>query len=492
MHTPYTLGLESDSVPVLSTEMIQPQLNDYVTPAITECFTNIIDMVNKYSIINSVDAFNKREIASEFTKLDAIITKRFGIPFKHIATSFTAYAVYVVAPKTNSILNKNIEEHYNEVKKMLSGTDTKNTPANLITSYEHEADAVMANWKKGMDDLEKTMNTSGVVVDLKKAYIYNYPESATNFILCDIYNNIINYKLTAEHLTAILLHEIGHAFTMTEYNYRTVNNTSVLLDSIQTMVIKQNKPLKEALLLAYSKAYGTDAAKKLHNKNVVTVLVASVEAALSDFTAFSKSMYNNIDAEQLADQFAGRFGMGAYLVEGLTNLNTVARDMYQMEMIMSMAMSITLGFIYLILISGNVIVAGVGILAVVAFTMLFMGIGIILDAMLSSGGLTSERTYDSDKVRLARIRNELVRQIRNYDLDKSVIKMILERLDIVDKIISETPNDTDGVVNSIYSFFRNHTSKGKKLSEYDQFEQLIETLMENNLHIASAKIKSTL
>jgi hypothetical protein len=103
------------------------------------------------------------------------------------------------------------------------------------------------------------------------------------------------------------------------------------------------------------------------------------------------------------------------------------------------------------------------------------------------------RTYDDDKTRMIRIRHELVRQIRSYDLDKTTIKVILERLDILDKIIAITPNNnTDGIINSIYLFFRKRNFIGKQLLEYDQFEQLIETLMENNLHIASAKIKSTL
>jgi hypothetical protein len=492
MHKPYNLAFESELIPVLSTEMIAPQLNDYVVPAITECFTNIIDMLNKYNIKNSTEAFHKREIAAEFTKLDTIITKRFGIPFKHIATSFTAYAVYVVAPKTNSVLNRTIEEEYKNVKQYLNETDTKDTSAKQITSYDYEVNEVMANWKKSIDELEKTMNTTGVVVDLKKAYIYNYPETSTNFVLCDIYNNVFTYKLNANHLTATLLHEIGHAFTMTEYNYRTVRNTSVLLDSIQTTVLKHNKPIKEALLLAYGKAYGTDDAKKLQNKNVVTVIVASIEAALADFTAFSESMYNSIDPEQLADQFSGRFGMGAYLAEALSNINNITLAAFKVELITSLAAFLTMGFIFMLLITGSIAMAGSVILGWIATGVLTMVISIILSGMLAAGGVTLERTYDENKARLIRLRHELVRQIRSYDLDKTTMKMVLDRLDILDKIISDTPDDTSGVTNSIFNFFRTHTFKGKQFLEYDQFEQLIETLMENNLHVVSAKLKSTL
>jgi hypothetical protein len=492
MHKPYNLAFESELIPVLSTEMIAPQLNDYVVPAITECFTNIIDMLNKYNIKNSTEAFHKREIAAEFTKLDTIITKRFGIPFKIIATTTTAFTIYVVAPKTNSVINRHIEEEYDEIKKYLSEADTKDTPAKQITSYDDEINEVIVNWIKGMDELEKAMNTTGVVVDLKKAYIYNYPQTATNFILCDIYNNIINYQLSAEHLTAALLHEIGHAFTITEYNYRTVRNTSVLLDTIQTTVLKQNKPLKEALLLAYSEAYGKDAAKKLQNKNVVTVLVASIEAALFEFTAFSKSMYDAIDSEQLADQFSGRFGMGAYLAEVLDKITKTTMSTFKITLLMSLAVFLSIIFVFIFLITGSVVFAGSTALGWLVTTTITYVVSTIFTAISAAEEPASERTYDDDKTRMIRIRNELVREIRSYDLDKATIKVILERLDILDKIIANTPSETDGVINSIYSFFRKRNSKGKQLLEYDQFEQLIEKLMENNLHVVSAKIKSTL
>jgi predicted Zn-dependent protease with MMP-like domain len=499
MQTPYSLAFENDSVsPVLSTEMIDPQLNDYVVPAITECFTNIVKMVHKYNIKSSVAAFKRPEIAAEFTKLDAIISKRFGIPYKHIATKSTAYAVFIVAPKIDSILKRNIEELHDELKDYFDDTEIKDTPPDQIISYDHEFNQVLFNLVKSIDELEKAMNTTGVVVDLKKAYIYNYPQTAINFIACNIYTNVVVFKWNAKHLTAVLLHEIGHSFTMTEYTYRTVRNTSVLLDSIQTTVMKQNKPLKEALLLAYSKAYGNDAAKKLENKNVVTVIVASAEAALFEFDAFSKSMYNAIDSEQLADQFSGRFGMGAYLAEALSNVYVLNDKYYKIMLIMSY-MNVMI-FVYInVLFNFGAIDAGkfklAGYLAIgaVIVYMLLQVIAIFLYAILTSGGLTLERTYDANKTRLIRMRHELVRQIRSYDLDKDTIKMVLDRLDFIDKIISSMPDDDkNGMFNRIISFFRTHTSEGKRLYEYDQFEQLIETLMENNLHVVSAKLKSTL
>jgi hypothetical protein len=498
MQTPYRLAFENYRAPVLSTEMIAQQLNDYVVPAITECFVNIINMVKSdFSIKNSVDAFKKREIAAEFTKLDTIITKRFGIPFKHIATTTkTSYAVFVLAPKINGILDRFIKEEYDYFKDYISTVDIKNTPSEQMISYDDQPDELTVNWIKGIDELEKTMNTTGVVVDLKKAYVHNYPQTATNFVMCDVYENIINYNWNANYFTAFLLHEIGHSFTATEYTYRTVRNTSVLLDSIQTTVMKQNKPLKEALLLAYSKAYGDVASKKLQNKNVVTVIVASAEAALFEFDAFSKSMYNAIDSEQLADQFSGRFGMGAYLAEALSNDNAIyyaSKNQYQIEMLMSHGNIMLLIYMLALLTTGKLLLSGYIVIGGVIAYLLFKVVSIIFDAMSVAGEPPTARTYDDDKTRMIRIRHELVRQIRSYDLDKATIKVILERLDILDKIIAITPNNTkDGIINSIYLFFRKRNFIGKQLLEYDQFEQLIETLMENNLHVASAKIKSTL
>lgn len=476
----------------LSLEMIDPQMNDYVVNAIKDCFDELSAFIKDNSINNTYSLFDNRDAYTIIKKLDIIISKRFGINFKHTGTTMTEYGALTVPPKNFSILNTDIEEIYQNTTyylKMKGLKDSNALPTEEIKNSDYNHTDMLFRWKKSMDALEKAMNTTGVVIDLKKAVIYGLPDTYHVFLTADFCSLVNELELDSDELTAVLLHEIGHAFTHIEYSYRTVNNTSVLMDTIKENVERHNKTYKESLLLAYKELF-KEVPVTLEKANTVTVVLATVERFIKEHNYINDSLVASTDSEQLADQFAGRFGMGAALITSLTKIYKKYPDQ---QWYVTMA---SVNLVYALQIFAVGLISGVGtgvILATVTISVLLLSILSMITYSIFSyttgGNVAVVKTYDDNKQRLIRVRNELVRNIRSSKLDNNVIKDLIAQVDSVSLIINALPDEKPMFIDN---FFQTMTTKGKRMLELQKLEQITESLMENDLHIAAAKIKTLL
>jgi len=472
---------------VLSTEMIDPQIGDYVVEALNLRFSRIVNLYENLSLTN-VKFFRHREVKVLIEEIDSLISKRYGINFKHINATGFGYAVFPAPPKQYNIINRDIVNNHEETKAYLNAIGKrKSNSYKEVDDFEQHQNEVLYNWVKSVEAIDNQFRKDGITVDLKKAAITNLPKDYIAYIGVDFDILIGKANATGPELTATLMHEIGHAFTHIEYSYRTVNNTAVIVDSLKS-VIDETMSYNKALRLSYVKLGGD--AKGIDKTNAVTATLMVVNKYMINTRDFDTTNTHSVsDSEQLADQFAGKFGLSSELATMLTKLHKVGEDMN------NAAIMEATGIIYLNILLTSLFIAGSisGAIVISAITVgIIFALAIVIESgidLYTGGGVRGGITYDLDYRRTKRIRNEVVRQLRTTDLPKSVIKEQLSYLKVIDEELLAAKSESKEISN-FAKLGRLLFKTNRDASSVKELDELVEDIMENELYIASNKLKT--
>lgn len=486
-------------------EMIEQQNNDYVVSALNEIFLELINEVNGNSKIKkSSDLYKDSKTLQLMNKLDYTIEERFGIPFKMVAMDGSyQFAVLINSPKDIEVLDNTMtSETLEQTKEVieqyrLTEQNTKDkkdvNEVNMFGRLDQKDNLdLIYNYRKSLLSLRDKLKTGSVFVDRKKGKIIGLPSELITYLEHDLVEFIKKIKLTAEELTGCILHEIGHAFTFIEYAYRSVTNTSVLIDTFLENIDKKNRSPKDALILAYEKVSG-DTSSDYKTKDAATATIYMLDSFLKENRfILTGSAHSSVDAEQLADQFMGRFGVGEYVITALEKIhgyfdkkegvNIFKSNIFFCFWLASCTVFTILMFMW-----------GMGVLGVLSIIVIITGVyGKLfindLSVYDSDPGYTA--TYDDLKRRYTRIRNEIVRRLRTSETaSKASVKSMIDSLDKVDAILKSVP---DTKVSLIDSIIRKLSSSTKHRLEIRNIERMIEDLSENNLYVAAAKIQNKL
>jgi len=487
---------------VISTEMIDYQKNDYIVPAVKECYAEMYEIIDnkKLTTIKAIAA--NKDIKSINDKLNKMLTERFGVGFQHTFVDFDNFAIYPVVPAQKNVLNDSAEyfkEYFEKYKSMYdeNPTDEEVYGSAALKGFD---DTIETRLYHNFEKMQEAFNTDGVHIDLKKAKITGLSKDFKLLIMGDILF-MKNIDITPDELTGILFHEIGHGFTHIEYSVRTAKNTSVLVDTIREDLIKKNKSQKEVITSIVNKL---DIQDKVDEKaSVLTKFLIALKEAFSpskDNTIISD--YSNIDSEQLADQFAGRFGLSAEAARGLYKMydkfGQTGFDLQKM-LINIFTSPLTYINILIFILSGlSLLVANgitaLGILALTlnsTMTIVIMSLITILAGTITAAMFNITEVYDNPKHRITRVKLEMVRLLRRSKADKKLTKQILDNLESVEKIISDIKIDHRALNdNPILKFLATPYRALSKDYELKRLDQDIEMLMENDLHVAAAKLRN--
>lgn len=482
----------------IAKEMIEHQNNDYVVSTLNDLFQEIINCVKETKIKKSSSLHKHPFTLNIINKINYTIKERFGLDTQLVAVDGSEnFGVYVSSPRdVDTIHTTMFSEIMDELKSMIEWYNVNET--NAKTKHEVQELSVydikskdnlsfLYNYRKSIMALRDKMCTSSVIVDTKKAKIIGLPNEYIAYVNHDVVPFIKKLNFTAEELTAVFLHEIGHAFTYIEYSYRSVTNTSVLMDTYLDNLTKKNKTPKESLVLAYEKV-SKDKNTEYKTKDLPTATIYMMDSYLKENRfSVTGSAHPGTDSEQLADQFASRFGVGAHLVSGL--------DKFRKEFDEKILGAITysLGSISIIFGSCVVFYLVASVMAAAAVFAIF-GLLAALCVLTIDNPMTSDseplyvNTYDDAKRRYERIRNDYIRRLRsNPSATKADIETTIETLKKIDEVIKATP---DAKISVIDKLFRVFSSATKHRLEIRNIERMIEDLSENNLYLAAAKLKS--
>jgi hypothetical protein len=245
-------------------------------------------------------------------------------------------------------------------------------------------------------------------------------------------------ELPAEQVTGILLHEIGHAFTMLEFLTGMLTR-NYALGSIAQVIAKQSDSTVKVLLLNKVKSelennknyphlsnneYQTKTGRKftivgdildvqtaVEVKTEEELAIYLINASVKPFYSENGNyFYDTSGAEFLADQFATRCGAGSALVEGLHLI-------YRGSIERSLFIQVCLNILELLVLSNP-----------------FIAILILTTIALTPYPI---KQYDDPKDRIIRIRNEMVDALKNPDIDNKTKKRYVDDIEKCNVLLRE-------------------------------------------------------
>lgn len=292
---------------------------------------------------------------------------------------------------------------------------------------------------------------------------------------------------TAEEVASVILHEVGHAFTFLQFMADTVVTNHVLLRVHQELT-GNNVDQKVKFIL-------TKAADDMKIKNrewlvpvedstdkEVAFKILATAVAIEPRNVDNKIFFSQDSCEELADIFAIRHGAG------VATVTTRAKYGYDRSKanygIMAGAGWALLGLATF----GMGVAAGAGIAAPLILGLVWGGMG----AMEMHEGIkaaASAPDITGLKRSAAKVRNQLVEQLKQSALPKEDIDAAIANIDIVDRAIQQyTTNDIEPpMAVKFFDMFRRGKMDARASREYTD---VLESLASNDLFIRAAQLGS--
>ena len=436
----------------LSTEMIAHQYDDAFVKSSNKCFEEIFSLIDTEGYTDTEQIFKSSKGKGIIDRLDNLILDRFGIPSIHEADSsmLGLYACLPIPPYKNTILDEDWQD-----------------TVDLIGDYE--------NIRKKTRAITSAICNTGLTIDLNKAYISGLPNNY-NVMLLGNFINLHKCGMTPQEATAVLLHEIGHTFTHIEYSYKMVQDVNVISETVIENTQKRGKSPKETLLLIGDKLLSKEERKKLENKSTPMVAVGLIQGILK----LHNGNYYATDSEQLADQFSGRFGLGSDLTTALDKTHKFFKTKIIFINLGVTAFSIVFLLLAIVATSFITILLGSIGLSQIIFNILPSLFGYDLD-------FGEKQTYDYNKDRFNRIKLELIRRLRQSNIRKDAISNLVYAIDHIDRVLNKYSNLKQDPIGKIITKL---SSSRSNMIESRELEQALENAMENDLHVASARLKT--
>lgn len=277
-------------------------------------------------------------------------------------------------------------------------------------------------------------------------------------------------KFSNEELAAITLHEIGHVFVYFEYLSRTVSTNQALAGISRSLDRTSTQKQRETVLVAARdalrlKTVDVEELSKISDRRVAEVVLVTnvVERSRAELGA---DIYDENSYEYLADQFAARYGAGRYMV---TALDKIYRGAHHIS-VRTFPAYLCTEFLKFSMLAVGVCMGASGL----AYAGGSFVNGAIITMMADA---QSDATYDRPKIRLQRIRNQLVERQKLKDLASGEHETIKEDLVVIDGLLKDY-NARFQIVGMIaLHVFR----MGKRRFDAEALQQELESLAANDL-----------
>lgn len=442
------LGLSRQkSILSISTEMIDIQSNDFGN-SLEAIITKIYSKIDN----GEITTYSQMKQSSELAELEKTIFDRTGIKV-NIHVDGMAAGILPLYSNKHSIF----------ILDIFRGTNFK----------IHEQEKV----------LKKIVNKKGYI-DLAKAKVSGIFSEYNHHLYLNIYVMKTTYNISPAELTGIILHEIGHAFEMFEYSDRVSTVNQVLSNAAKEIFSdKKEKNLVYIYreLQSINKSVTEEEIEKMVNGNRVISGYYLFKAVFgSDFLNFKNQtkneVYDRTSFEQLADNFAARFGYGRELISSLEKMHG-AYDISKNNAIA--AMTILIETLFLLLCTMAIVASGSIFFMMAGAFSLWIG-------LICSGEATRDMTYDELQTRYKRIRNQYAEVLKYKEISKDELKYTIDNIKFMDKIINETYINK-GLFRSIANVI--FSSNRKAVNSIEE-QKVLEDLVHNDLFLKSAELKT--
>lgn len=321
------------------------------------------------------------------------------------------------------------------------------------------------------------------IVDIKNSKIKGLFSKIEVPIFLGYKEVLINTDLATRHIVAVLLHEIGHLFTLFEYSNRVITTNQCLAFVSKSLMDKNNIKEHEYAIRTSSELITGDKnslssyEEEKDDRVLVTLFIdRSIDAGKSELGV---SSYDYNSSEYLADQFATRHGYGRELIQlyDLLDKSRYSRESnrHSLTWIRLLDMTSFVVFSTLAMVSLNPVIASL----VVSFYTYK-----ITDSNSYTG---KDYTYDNLQTKMKRIREQLIQYLRQIDTgDLNLTQSVLKTLDETKRIIDST-RVYEGFMTKIVLFI---SKKNRTIKESLLLQRDLEELASNELFVKAAKLST--
>lgn len=455
-------------------EAISYQVNDAV---INKVENVLLEMKEGYLNNGVVKFNNSKEFKSLIKKLEDILSERFNVEF---VVGYNLDEGYFSVPAiARSVgyythrLDDNNDEHMKEMvaaHKQLQDKKYEERPEDANTNIDNAIFYTGYKEVKFMEELKK----EDLLLNVNEVKFVKKPKNYVFYINLDfskLTGVVPSFKGTTFEIMegiAIMFHEIGHCWDFVYSLYKIGQDIDILQDIVREEYRKDNRDMPSIVRIFYKKK-GID--KKVSDNE--TQCMIDLQSELYNGATIrgpKRIVMNNI--EQQADEFSSRFGLGQYLVTGLSKLASLEYDTTGVLFNCSMISLI------------GTLISAVTFMANPLLTIL-MGLMTLFFGGTTYMSLDQSNTYDVLNERYKRVKNSTIRRMK-YVTDQRVKDEMIIAVEKIDKKIKELEEQDKSflrrAVKGIGSILRGN-------DEEVDFIYMLESLQANDIIVAYEKAK---
>lgn len=306
-------------------------------------------------------------------------------------------------------------------------------------------------------------------IDLKTARVGGYLSEVKHYLIID-FVLMQSLGITPMELTAIIMHELGHAFDGLEEHYRISRTNRAIYDILIDLNNNKVDNAKYKYRHFFSKEYFDKSTTDVKDvrEDFATELAHTYLGEIGSQLQHNK--YNETNYENMSDTFATRFGLGKDLVSALDKLMRNSGRVYDRY-----------GYV------GGVNAFLDIMLSVLMFAAFGAAGGVVFVICMVHLNSISETnyTYDTPLDRYNRIKNTIVNALKRSNLPKEVVKNLLDQLEYI-----QTLMENSSEYKNLYESIADRIHPGAiQAKYYIDLQKRIENNLNNQLFVKSAQLQ---
>lgn len=446
----------------ISTEMIQYQNKDSLPGELTSLIERIYQEIDHNLYANPAELTMKSTYSQELLKK---LRKRFNLDLRYDQDLLALDVAAIYLPFREFTQDVSI---ITELK-----ASTFVDLINNFTSYEKIVKKLQALQNERVK-LMKSLNNKKGSINLKYAKVDGYFSTIPSYLIID-FQSLKAVGMTPREVTAVILHEVGHVFSVFENHFR----LEKINLSLYNIVDEMNKNHQEKAEYIFKNEIATEDEFKEYLKSERTRSDMTMAVATSYLNKINAQIYNSkyleTVSESQADEFVTRFGLGKEIVSGLNKIYTLT--------------GVTFNKTYEIYQSFYVIFMIVYMFGITLFSVAFAPmLGLILLGMMGGAifGPDFPMPYDRPLDRFNRIRNSITNNLKNTNLPTDIVQTLLSQYAFVNEIIENSAQ----LENFVEVIRRTINPTSIEVKRYVEVQKKIENTLNNVLFVKSAQIKT--
>lgn len=323
--------------------------------------------------------------------------------------------------------------------------------------------------EKTREDYYKRIHNRTGFVDTKHARVGGYLADVKHYLVINFFV-LKEIGLTPDEVASTVTHEIGHAWEGLESHFRLMTNNRTIMEVLNDL----NKNRPDKAYYTFKRHFGPEELEKASldkDSKVIDFYGPLAGRYLSTLESqLINNKYDETNYENLADSFAVRFGLGASLVSGLKKIF----DHNGTTSINSVPSFFFLYFIEVMMFAMSLVLFGLGGLLIFGLVFVFF-----------IGSDKEDMTYDTVHDRYNRIRNGVIRNLKDKNLPREYAEELLRQFFFIDEIMSKSSN-MKGLMTTIADYIK---PSAREAVYYIKIQKTIENNLDNVLFLKSAQLR---